>query len=135
MTKIPKLKVPCDTQSVGYRWSCSNCNQIYEGETGRTIRTRTKEHIAQLKRSEKSNPLVKHHDNYHAGLSPAFQLEILNTFKDPLTRQAEEGVRIYSANPDSLMNTKSEFNHPSIKRLRLVTTNRQKYSQDSARKS
>ena len=62
-----------------------------EDETGRTIRTRTKELIAQFKRSEKSNPLIKHHDNYHAELSPAFQLEILNTFKDPLTRQADEG--------------------------------------------
>ena len=131
LTKIPKFKVPCDTQSVGYRWTCSNCNHIYEGETGRTIRTRTKEHVTQLKKSEKSNPLVKHYDRYHPELSPAFQLEVLKSFKDPLSRQAEEGVRIYSANPERLMNTKNEFNHPSIKRLGLITSNR--HFQNSAK--
>ena len=64
-------------------------------------------------------------------LSPAFQLEVLKSFKDPLSRQAEEGVRIYSANPERLMNTKNEFNHPSIKRLGLITSNR--HFQNSAK--
>jgi len=73
LTKIPKSKVPCDTQSIGYRWICSNCNYTYEGESDRTIRTRTKEHVTQLKKSEKSNPLVKHYRRYHPELTyPSF---------------------------------------------------------------
>jgi hypothetical protein len=44
------------------------------------------------------------------------RMEITRKFEDPLTRQANEAVRINirSKNPGELLNSKSEFNHPPL---------------------
>ena len=44
-------------------------------------------------------------------------MEITVFFKDPLTRQADEAVRIHGRKNTELMNSKSEFNHPPIARV------------------
>ena len=46
-------------------------------------------------------------------------MEELKTFKDPLTRLANEGVRIQSRKPHESLNSKSEFHQPSIVRLKI----------------
>jgi len=68
--------------------------------------------------------MVKHNSKMHPNAKPLFDVKILAAFKDPLSRQAEEGVRIYSANPKKIMNTKTEFHHPSLKRISLIRSNR-----------
>ena len=47
------------------------------------------------------------------------RMEITRKFKDPLTRQANEAVRIKSrsTNAGELLNSKSEFNHPPLARV------------------
>ena len=44
-------------------------------------------------------------------------MQITKKFKDPLTRQANEGVRINNRNKIELLNSKTEFNHPPIPRI------------------
>ena len=45
--------------------------------------------------------------------SGKFKIEVNQMFKDPLTRQAREGVRICNlADSAKLLNSKSDFNNP-----------------------
>ena len=53
------------------------------------------------------------HNNEHV----KFKMEITGTFKDALSRQANEGVRISSRPAHELLNSKSEFNHPPTARI------------------
>ena len=53
----------------------------------------------------------------HQHESVKFQMTITNKFKDALTRQANEGVRIYSRPSSESLNRKSEFNHPPVARV------------------
>ena len=46
-----------------------------------------------------------------------FQMEVTQKFKDALTRQANEAVRIFSRPDHELLNSKSEFNHPPLARV------------------
>ena len=54
----------------------------------------------------------------HNGAPTKFKVNIVGKYFDALTRQANEGVRIYK-NPSLVINSKSEFNHPPVKRLEL----------------
>ena len=47
------------------------------------------------------------------------KMKITKSFKDPLTRQANEAVRISNRNKLELLNSKNEFNHPPIRRVTL----------------
>ena len=106
-TKPQPQKVPCDVTSVGYRWECQNCNMVYEGETGRTARKRADEHIQALKRGTASSPLVQHETKYHPNATPLYKITILRQFQDALSRQAEEGIRIYNRKPSLRINNKN----------------------------
>ena len=44
-------------------------------------------------------------------------MEITKTFKDALTRQANEAVRIFGRPGHEILNSKSEFNHPPLSRV------------------
>ena len=46
-------------------------------------------------------------------------MEITGKFRDALTRQANEAVRINSRTGSDLMNGKNEFNHPPMARIRV----------------
>ena len=48
-----------------------------------------------------------------------FKMHLLKKFKDPLTRLANEGVRISSRKPTELLNSKSEFHQPATVRLQV----------------
>ena len=44
-----EVKIECNTNNVGYRWRCLTCKErdivsVYEGETGRSARTRGAEY-------------------------------------------------------------------------------------------
>ena len=57
------------------------------------------------------------------------EMEITGVFKDALSRQADEAVRIKSRKNSELMNSKSEFNHPPI--ARIVVEKKPKYNYKS----
>ena len=46
-----------------------------------------------------------------------FKMEITGLFKDALTRQANEAVRIKNCGKSEILNSKSQFNHPPITRI------------------
>ena len=98
--------------------------KIYEGETGRSARTRGAEHLKELEKNKEKGVLFKHKMNDHQYEDVKFQMKITKKFKDALTRQANEAVRIYSRPAVESLNSKSEFNHPPHAR---VIVERKKY--------
>ena len=48
-----------------------------------------------------------------------FRMEITGLFKDALTRQANEAVRIKNCEKSEILNSISQFNHPPISRIVL----------------
>ena len=58
--------------------------------------------------------LFKHKQIEHLNEEMEVHMEITKTFKDPLTRQANEGVRIFNRKKSEIVNSKTEFNHPRI---------------------
>ena len=108
--------------NVGYRWRCMTCNEknivkVYEGETGRSARVRGGEHLKDLEKERTKSVLLKHKISEHPDQVPKFKMEITKSFRDALTRQANEAVRIFSRPGHELLNSKSEFNHPPLGRV------------------
>ena len=91
--------------------------KVYEGETGRSARTRGAEHLKEYEKKKEKSVLFKHKMTDHKNEDVRFKKEITQKFKDTLSRQANEAVRI-STRPDrELHNSKSEFNHPPLSRV------------------
>ena len=117
------FKVACNTKNAGYRWTCKTCQETknetkaYEGESSRSIRIRSKEHIAGYRNKKLNNFLYKHKTLEHINEEVEYKLEITGIFKDALTRQANESVRIYKRPDAENLNSKSEFNHPPTARV------------------
>ena len=91
--------------------------KVYEGETSRSARLRGAEHVAQLERRSEKSVLFKHKMSAHQNENVKFKMEITGQFKDALTRQANEAVRISHTANHELLNSKSEFNHPPTARI------------------
>ena len=53
----------------------------------------------------------------HINEEVEFGVEITGIFRDALSRQANESVRIYSRKNSEILNSKSEFNHPPTARV------------------
>ena len=118
-----EIKLACNTNNLGYRWICRTCERtknevkVYEGETSRSIRIRTMEHLGAFKNKRADSVLYKHKRLEHINENVEYGLEITGIFKDPLTRQANESVRIYNRKGTEILNSKSEFNHPPTARV------------------
>jgi hypothetical protein len=95
---------------------------VYEGETARSARIRSTEHITILKLKKSDSVSYKHKLTEHPNEEVKFKFEVTNRFKDALTRQDNDAVRIDSRKNTKLLNTKllnykSEFNHPPTARI------------------
>ena len=113
-------KLVCSTNNVGYRWTCNTCKnwnkiKVYEGGTSRSARLRGKEHAAVFNKKRLDIVLYKHRLLYHADEEVDFSMEITGVFKDALSRQADEAVRINARS--EVLNSRSEFNHPPVARV------------------
>ena len=82
------------------------------------------EHVQAYKRKAPDSVIYKHKILEHQDEDMDFVMEITGVFKDALTRQAEEGVRIHGRKGDELINSKSEFNHPPVARVVVEKTNK-----------
>ena len=114
-----ETKITCSTNNVGYRWRCQTCKErdivkVYEGETGRSARLRGAEHLKDFEKKREKSVLYKHKVSDHPNEEVKFKMEITQKFKDALTRQANEAVRIYSRPSHETLNSKAEFNHPPL---------------------
>ena len=94
--------------------------------------------MAGLKSKSKENAFYKHWHNFHE--TPCedesvrlqnFEIRVENSFKDPMSRQINEMVRIMNFD-GTLLNSKSEWNAPPI--IRIIAENeseRKSYSNAS----
>ena len=128
-----KSKIPCNSNNVGYRLVCDTCRdrgiqKVYEGETARSARVRGAEHLSGFKSDRVDNALYKHKHNDHEHEEMNFSMEITKRFRDPLSRQANEAIRISSRGKHELLNSKNEFNHPPITRISVERSLKNKNS-------
>ena len=134
MSKNPDetIEILCNTNNIGYRWTCQNCEKlnkkrVYEGESSRSARLRGKEHLQGYKNKNEANMLYKHRVLEHPDEENIqFKMEITGLFKDPLTRQANEAVRIKNCEKSDILNSKSQFSHPPITRIVVDKTKKNK---------
>ena len=106
---------------------------MYEGETSRNAKIRGEEHLSGFRSKKEGNPLYKHKLIDHPEEDPQFGMQVLRSFKDPLTRLANEGVRIKERKPAELLNSKSEFHQPAIVRLQVESNKRTNLAQGVAK--
>ena len=97
--KQENIKYECNSGNVGYRLGCDTCaerglTRVYEGESSRSARVRGAEHLADLRHNRPKGVLYKHKQNDHKSEEMKISMEITKKFRDPLTRQANEAVRI-----------------------------------------
>jgi hypothetical protein len=130
------LKVTCNSNNVGYKLECDTCFErgqirVYEGESSRSARVRGAEHMADYDKKRPNSVLFKHKENEHKSEEMKIRMEVTRKFRDPLTRQANEAVRISHRKKLELLNSKSEFNHPPIAR---ITVERRKFVKNEVSK-
>ena len=63
----------------------------------------------------------------------SFKMEITGLFKDALTRQANEAVRIKNCKKSEILNSKSQFNHPPI--TRIIMDRKKNFKANSTQKN
>ena len=110
----------CRRPNVGYEVRCNECTQniVYIGETSKSGYLRGLDHLKNYRGRTSDSPLWKHAVSDHQGrLDVKFSKKIVKMFRDPLTRQCNEAVRIKNSDADVLLNGKSEWHGPAIVRL------------------
>ena len=108
----------CHVSNVCYDIKCRPCEDaVYFGETNRNMYTRSREHQEKLRRKEESSFMHKHQVEKHNGEQVEFQMRMLRSFKDPLSRQVTEAIMIKN-HRGQLLNSKAEFHQPPIVRIR-----------------
>ena len=91
-TDPENVTIVCNTNNVGYRWICITCKEknvtkAYEGETGRSARTRGSEHLKELEKKKVNSVLYKHKLTDHKNKAVQFRMEITKKFHDKQTKQ------------------------------------------------
>ena len=75
------LKNNCKTNNVGYVGTCVTCQQMgldrrYEGETARTLKDRSREHLRSINKKDESNGLYKHVKECHGDQLPTIRFQV-----------------------------------------------------------
>ena len=114
----------CRKSNIGYEIWCDECegdnSVMYVGESSRNAYVRGCEHIDRYRNNDKKSPLLKHAQVHHGRrLDVSFSMRIVGSFRDPLTRQVNEGVRINRSTAEVVLNSKSEWHGPATARLTI----------------
>ena len=119
--KNPKNKISCRKNNVGYKISCKLCPGAYLGETGENMHTRAKSHLTKFNSKsqhiKEGSAFYKHIENKHGGLKKGdkfedyFEIEIIKSYRKPLTRIIEEGTFIIN-HEGEVLNSKNEWHQP-----------------------
>ena len=84
--KYGNFKTRCNTNNLGYRWVCKTCKKnddktkVYEGETSRSIRIRSQEHIKAFEAKKSHSVLYEHKVLDHINEEVEYGLEITGFF-------------------------------------------------------
>jgi hypothetical protein len=116
------LKISCRQNNVGYGLLCHTCSErniekVYEGESARSGRLRGSEHLRGFQKKDPKNVIFKHQQSDHPNEMMEMKMVITGKFRDALTRQSNEAVRIQRRPNKTLLNSKSEMNHPPLARI------------------
>ena len=108
---------------------------IYVGETSRSLYERIKEHIKDgIERAEDSH-IAKHWDQDHMGEQmPHFRFKIVRSFKDSLSRQVAESVRI-DLRGEGVLNSKSVYSRNTLPRLEIQKTEWEKADEERKKRA
>ena len=113
----------CKVTNIGYSLRCRLCwernkHVSYEGESNRNGYLRGGEHLRDFRSRSKRSVLFRHVMAEHKTEEEQvkFEMKIVGKFKDCTNRQVEESLRIRHKKPELLLNSKSEFYGPVIKR-------------------
>ena len=87
---------------------------------------RSLEHVKAFEPKKSNSVLYKHKILDHSEEEVKFELEVTGIFKDALSRQANESVRIFNRDSSEILNSKSEFCHPPTARI-VVEGKKKKY--------
>ena len=128
-------RIDCRKRNIMYESECVLCAEskssqkdgkpdmkdgkgVYVGESSRSIYERSKEHVADRENLAEESHQVKHWLSSHEELltPPKFKFKLIQCFKDPLTRQLSEAVRIELRGSD-ILNSKSEYSRCRVPRL------------------
>ena len=98
---------------------CKECGEseksVYIGETARNLYTRMREHV---QNKTEASFMKRHVSERHEGGEVEFEARVTKTNRDCLSRQVREGVLIQKYGSEcNLMNTRSEWNQPSVYRI------------------
>ena len=108
----------CHVCNVCYTIKCKPCEDaVYFGESHRNLYSRGQEHIKKLEKKEESSFMFRHQMEKHGSNPVEFEMKVVKTFRDPLSRQVTEAVLIKN-HQGELLNSKSEFYQPSLIKIR-----------------
>ena len=93
-------------------------NGVYYGESSRSLHERIQEHIRDADNFDPGSHMVKHWMTSHAELKqrPTFRFKIIKRFRDCLSRQVAEAIKILTTK-DSILNSKNEYLNNCIPRI------------------
>ena len=73
--------------------------------------------MKKYQRGDESSFIHKHQAEKHDSKPAKFEMKVVGSFKDPMSRQITEAVMIKN-HQGTLLNSKAEFHQPSIVRVR-----------------
>ena len=89
------------------------------GESSRSLYERTKEHIKDGRDKAEDSHIAKHWEQCHAGEDmPEFRFKIVRSFKDSLSRQVAESIRI-DLRGGNVLNSRTVYSRNRLPRLEL----------------
>ena len=100
---------------VVYQYKCQvpDCTGTNTGETARNLYNRALEHQENYLKYKNKSFINAHQVEKHQNQPPDFQVKVLQSYRDPLSRQTAESVYI-TRTQGEILNSKSEFfNHQS----------------------
>ena len=111
-----KKKGMCRKEGVTYEIECCKCGDKYIGETGRSARARTLEHMNDLRMKKESSVLWRHCREEHNGETESFKCNVRSVYgQDATLRQIAEAVDI--RREGARINNKTEWNNINLPRL------------------
>jgi hypothetical protein len=91
-----------------YKITCTKCEKYYFGQTKRNLKTRFKDHINNIKKSEGEKSAAAHHiltAKYHNKNPEHLQIELIRPVNKPILLNAYESIEIHKhKHDDKLLN-------------------------------
>ena len=111
-------KGDCSKENVTYKITCKEgCKNkdIYQGESSYNGYTRGNEHLRKYSNNDPNSMLIQHCQVSHQGEKVNFKMDVTGSYHNDATkRQVTEGLEIERTPVNRLMNSKTEWNTPSM---------------------